>query len=204
MNDILFNNKNRIKDLIMSLSCDNKSKYDLIDFLENETNYFTLPFSLKGKFNLDGGLIDYALGVYETLSKLVELKGYNYSQDDIIITSLFHCLYKVGMYIITTKNVKEYNPTGSKFDELGHYDWVTKLMFAYNDNNTSLPYGDSGVKSYMLVSRYLSMSDEVILSIIYYNAWDNSEKLTDNLYNTFNNYPLISLLHCASVLTLGA
>ncbi len=203
MNDGLFDNRGRIKELIMSLSYDNQSKYNLIDFLEKETNYFSSPLSLKGKFSCSGGLMDYVLSTYDTLKQLVTIKGYNYSNDDLVVTSLFHILYKVNMYIVASKNVKEYHDAGVKFDELGHFDWKTKLVFEYS-GDTNLVYGDYGIKSYMLISRYLPLSDEEIMAIMYYNAWDNLDKLTDSMYNTFEKYPLISLLHCASILTLGA
>lgn len=204
MNDSLFNEKNEIIELIMSLNQDIKLKHNLVDYLVNNTDYFVSPFSTRYLFSYDGGLVSYCLKVYNNLSKLVNssILSTTYSNDVIITVSLFHALYKVGRYKKIIRNVKNYNDNGVKFDEMGHFDWTTKVEYVYNDERKDNLYGDLGFTSYMIISKYLPLSEDEILAIKYCNLWEDNRELNGDMYDVIKSCPLVALLNSAILLTM--
>ena len=52
---------------------------------------------------------------------------------------------------------------------MGHFDWTTKVEYVYNDERKDNLYGDLGFTSYMIISKYLPLSEDEILAIKYCN-----------------------------------
>lgn len=189
-------------ELIMTLNQDTDSKHNLIDYLNNETDFFTSPFTTKYQFSYTGGLVKYCLKVYDNLCKLVAINENDINEDTLIVVSLFHCLYKINSFKVISKNIKQYNPSGKKFDELGHFDWISEMGYTYNDEKTTNIYGEPGFSSYMIISRFLALTENEILAIKYFNIWEESKDFSGDIWNLLKQYPLITLLHCAIMMTL--
>ena len=85
---------NEQKELFINLlrSTNREGIEDLIDFLENKSDFFTAPASSKFHNNFEGGLLDHTLNVYKNFKKLLEMKNIQMEEDSIIITSLCHDL----------------------------------------------------------------------------------------------------------------
>ena len=188
----------------MNLNQPTEVKHKLIDYLVNETNFFTTPLTTRFEYSYEGGLLDYCLSVYNNLMGLIN-SGFSkntYNDDTLIIVSLFHTLYKIDMYKAVSKNVKVYCQDGNKIDELGHFNWEAQLIYDYNYDKTTNNYGDNGFTNYMIISRFLPLTEDEILAIKYFNLWEESKPFDNDTWRLVREHPLVSLLHCAITLTL--
>jgi hypothetical protein len=72
----------------------------LIDWLSNETDYFTSPSSTKYHGNYEEGLIDHCLNVYDSLALLnAEFGDNEYSEESLMVVALLHDMCKCNTYI---------------------------------------------------------------------------------------------------------
>lgn len=161
--------------------------------------FWTAPYSTKYQYCYMGGLADYSLATYKTLCTLCEEYDEKYEPRDLLLVGLFHCIAKSEYFERCVNNQKVYSQDGNKFDELGPYEWKSGLAFATRDVDKRYTAGGLGLTSYMILSRYVSLTEEAIMSIIYC-FYDND---TRDIYTLLRRFPLISLLHCASTLTLN-
>lgn len=78
----------------------------LIDYLETKTDFFTAPASTKYHNNVEGGLVDHCLNVYNNFSDLLGMKGVEMDEDSVVIVSLLHDLCKCNFYVREERNRK--------------------------------------------------------------------------------------------------
>lgn len=89
---------------------------NLIDFLENKSDFFTAPASTRFHNNFAGGLLLHSLNVYDNFKKLLELKpDIKVDEDSVIIASLCHDLCKVNYYTVEQRN-RKVNDKWEKYD----------------------------------------------------------------------------------------
>lgn len=98
------------------LKTNRKGIENLIDFLENKSDYFTAPASTKFHNDFTGGLMLHSLNVYDNFNKLLQLKPeISVKEDSVIIASLCHDLCKVNYYTIEQRN-RKVNDKWEKYD----------------------------------------------------------------------------------------
>lgn len=176
---------------------DNEEYTQLVDYLNR--GFWTSPYSTRYQYSYVGGLADYSLDTYNTLCELCKDYGENYSEKELLLVGLFHCIAKSEYFEQCVTNKKVYCVEGSKFDELGNFDWKSNIAFAVRDVENRYVAGDLGITSYMILSRYVSLTEGSIMAILY--CFYNDD--TRDIYTLLRRYPLISLIHCASTLTLN-
>ena len=184
---------------------DQEHKKSLCDFLVN-SDYFDAPLMTNTHFAFKGGLAKYSLEVVNMLYNLLGLKIFDkvgVGNDTLEILGLFHAINKVGYYEEYGKNEKVYSPSGSKFDDLGKFDWVTTKAYKVKDAEDRFTCGDLGLNSYMILKKFIPLNDEEILAIIHYNCGMDNGHSTRDLFEILNSNPLVALLHCASMLVLN-
>lgn len=152
---------------------------DLFNYLDNETNFFTSPASIKYHSSYTGGLVIHTLYVYDELRRLNELRGLSYSDETIIKVALCHDLCKIGLYEEFMRNEKKDG------------QWVSVPSYRITEAKDRYTAGDSGFTSYMIASRFLSFTDEEIIALC---NWAH-------LYN-IKNYPEVSSLLSKYPLTI--
>ena len=101
----------------------------LLNWLENDSDFFTCPASTKFHNNFEGGLCEHSINVYNRLKQLVVMAfGENYWEnlknkdgtnrtkeeidETLAIIGLLHDICKVNTYKTDYKNVKVYSPNG--------------------------------------------------------------------------------------------
>ena len=73
---------------------------DLIDFLENKSDFFKAPASTRFHGDHEGGLLEHSLKVYEILSYKCKnsVMPFDIPEESIILIGLLHDICKVNFY----------------------------------------------------------------------------------------------------------
>lgn len=160
---------------------------ELLDYMENQTDFFTAPASARYHSSFEGGLCEHSLNVYDCLCDLIdrprvqEVYELNYTDESLAIVALLHDLCKAGCYKTSTRNVKQ--PDGS---------WRQQVVYQFED---PLPFGH-GEKSVYLINRYMKLTHEEAFAIRYHMGFSGVEDNRD-VGKAFEMFPLAYFLHAA-------
>ena len=197
--DIMNENKEQFLELVGGIEREGFSKDDLVELLTN-SDFFIAPASTKYHGAYPGGLCEHCLDVYKELKMLSsKFPQYFYEEDTLRIVSLFHDISKTGLYKKDIRNKKFYHENGSKFDNLGLFDWVSEEVYSV-DHEHKFIYGNHEQTSEFLVRQYLPLTIEESVALLHHHGgmgWDSSQV---NITDIFNKYPLALLLHIADML----
>lgn len=196
--------RNRIIELVNQFDYLQEDKERLLDFLSN-SDFYDAPFTTEYQYSYPGGLAEYSLDVCENLKSLVNAYKLNevYSWQSLCVIGLFHALSKVNYFESYVKNEKVYSPNGTKFDNMGNFDWVSKQAFKVKDAKDRYTAGEMGFTSYMLLSRFIPLTDNEIMAIVHYNCGMDNGHSTKDIFEILKSYPLVALLHSAMMITLN-
>lgn len=180
-NDVTMNNRSEFESLIRSTKRCNAEK--LLEYLE-QTDFYTAPASRKDHLNIEGGLLQHSLNVYqlairiwEQLSTVAIMNDVN--RDNIVIASLLHDVCKADLYL-------------------------KQVDGGYLKNYSNFPAGH-GEKSVIQILRIgFPLTEAEILAIEYHmGAFRlplHSEEADQNYRAACNFSPLVSIIHCADTL----
>ena len=136
---------------------------DLIDWLENDTDFFTAPASTRPDYHGShpGGLAEHSANVYMILLQKARQFDLELGDDEIVISSLLHDVCKVNTY----------KPNMLKSGKLSD-----AKPYVVEDN---LPFGH-GEKSAYLVSQHIDLTTNEALLIRWHmgpfdSEWENYE-----------------------------
>jgi hypothetical protein len=168
--------------------CQGRAGIDkLLDYLTNNSDFFTAPASTRFHGSYVGGLCEHSLNVYHALKRnyisLCDTYDLQYSEETLVLVSLLHDVCKIGCYHQGTRNVKDENGV-----------WQKVPVFTYDD---PLPYGH-GEKSVYVISGFIRLSREEAFAIRYHMGFSDTENKT-NVGKTFEQYPLAFLLSVADM-----
>ena len=194
-------NKERFISLISSINRDNSDIEGLLNYLK-QTGYFEAPASTQYHSSYKGGLCDHDLKVYDILLHLTSTYAPDkYNLDTIKIIGLLHDVFKSTFYEQYIKNEKVYSSSGSKYDEMGKYDWIASKNFKVKDSKQRLLLGSKGFNSYYIVSSFIPLSQEETVAFVnQYSANDLNENTTD-LLPILHKYNLSVYLHSADIIS---
>lgn len=191
-------NKNDFIELIKGVERLSEEQSNYIIYFLNENGFFTAPASTNYHSCFDGGLCWHSLCVY---NRLLQLAGNNYDLDTIIIISLLHDIDKMFTYQRTAKNEKVYSENGSKYDELGRFDWVSKLSWARKPVENRFVFGTHGQNCAYLVSKLVPLTDDEYSAIVnHMGGMEEGAVPSVVLSEVFNRNKLALLLHTADML----
>lgn len=159
-----------------------------------DNGFFTAPASANHHGNYAGGLFDHSLNVFNRLNTLTKQCGLKWQrQDSPFIVGMFHDLCKIDQY----KLVQE--PTRCILDPLGCGDPVDipgKTHYEYNNDILLTGHGE---KSIILLSKFLTLTDEEILCIRYHmGAYQTDE--WSQFDAAIRKYPNVLYTHMADML----
>lgn len=163
---------------------------ELLDYLENKSDFFTAPASTKFHGAYAGGLCEHSVNVYDCLCDYLarprtqELYGLEYSQETAAVVALLHDICKTGCYKAGTRNVKN-EATGQ---------WEKVPTFFYEDN---LPYGH-GEKSVYIISGFMRLTREEAMAIRWHMGFSGGED-KNMVGKALEQYPLAFALSVADM-----
>ena len=152
------------------------------------SDFFIAPASRFYHRAYPGGLCAHSLSVYHELVRLLKL--YNlydqYSESSIRIVSLFHDISKTNFYEKFLRNVK---------DDQGN--WIQIDDYRIADGSKRFTIYDHAVNSFMIVNKFVELSDEESAAICMHMADMDRHGFNSDSSAIFSKYPLASLLHMA-------
>ena len=157
---------------------------ELIDYIENETEWLTAPASTRFHLCKENGLLEHSVNVAETLIRIKDTLYPLIEDESCVIVALLHDLGKVGMpgeplYIKNkpTENQRRagYGPT-----------------YPYSFNN-DLTYLSVPIRSLYLALPFLPLTEEETQAIAYHDG----QYVDDNRSVAKNERPLTLMLQYA-------
>lgn len=203
-------NKNRFLNIVKSITREGMNMDRLLAQLEH-SDFFEAPASAIYHNAFKGGLCEHCLNVYDTLVDFCEAiypdqcdefgnfiaKTCPYSEDTLKIVALFHDFDKMNKYERTVQNKKIYSETGSKYDEMGKFDWVSVPGYKRKDVKDTFVLGTHGENSCYMTETFIPLSAEEHAAITAHHAvYDNPKLDTTAIYS---RYHLACLLHVADL-----
>ena len=163
---------------------------ELLDYLENKSDFFTAPASARFHGAYAGGLCDHSVNVYRCLEaylareRVMEAYGMVYPPESAAFAGLLHYLCKIGCYRAGSRNVKN-DATGQ---------WEKVPTFFYEDK---LPYGH-GEKSVYIVSGFMRLTREEAMAIRWHMGFSGPED-DRTVGQALQQYPLAFALATADM-----
>jgi hypothetical protein len=206
----IYKNKERFLAIVRSITREGVNMERLIAQLEG-SDFFEAPASAIYHNAFRGGLCAHCLNVYDTLVDFCEAmypdvydeneqfvsKGSPYSDDTLKIVALFHDFDKMNKYERTVQNKKIYSETGTKYDEMGKYDWVSVPGYKRKDDKDVFTIGTHGENSVYMTETFIPLSTEEHCAIVcHHSKYDNPNLNTTGIYS---KYHLACLLHIADM-----
>ena len=165
-----------------------EGKEDFLNWLQI-TDFYHAPASANNHGNYESGLVEHSLQVYFNLISLVNSSGINIPSETFAIVALTHDICKANFYQATTRNVKINGV------------WIQEPYFSIEDK---FPIGH-GEKSVIILQKFMELTDEEIMAIRWHMAgFDDSARSYAGglaLSKALQFYPLITLLHCADLIS---
>lgn len=196
-------NKERFLSLINQINIPGADIQGLIQFLES-SDFFIAPASTKYHSNFDGGLCQHSLNVYDSLIDLYEANKHllqtQYEPSTLIAVALLHDISKANFYEKSIGNKKIYSDQGSKHDNMGKFDWVAVESWVVREPENRFLAGTHEENSMLLVSRYIPLNQEEIVSILNHHCHTNDGNQFYDQSAVMNTFPLLTLLHTADVI----
>lgn len=206
----ILHNKTRFLNLVTSIQREGIDMTRLIAQLEG-SDFFDAPASAMYHNAFRGGLCQHSLNVYDTLVDFCEAlyppecddmenivaRTCPYSEDSLKIVALFHDFDKMNKYERTVKNQKNYWEGGSKYDEMGKYDWVSVPGYKKKEDKDVFTIGTHGENSTYMTETFIPLSAEEHCAILnHHSVYDNPK---NNITGIYNKYHLACLLHLADM-----
>ena len=166
------------------------------------SQFFTSPASTKYHNAFEGGLVDHSLNVYYNLKSLVNAKHLTEEipEESIIICGLLHDISKMGYYEKSIRNKKVYSESGSKFDTLGNFDWVSEEVYSKIPDKERFVYGNHEETSEFMVRQYIPLKLSESIAILNHHGGKGYDSTGIDISPMYCRYPLANLLHVADMI----
>jgi len=157
---------------------------ELMEFIENETEWLTAPASTRFHLCRESGLLEHSINVAETLISIKNTLYPLIDDESCVIVALLHDLGKVGMpkEPLYLKNKPTENQRRAGYGPTYPYSY-----------NNSLTYLSVPIRSLYLALPYISLSEEETQAIAYHDG----QYVDDNRSVAKNEKPLSLLLQYA-------
>jgi len=157
---------------------------ELMDYIENETEWLTAPASTRFHLCRESGLLEHSINVAETLIRIKNTLYPLIEDESCVIVALLHDLGKVGMpgEPLYLKNKQTENHRNTRYGS----------AYPYSFNN-GLTYLSVPIRSLYLALPLLPLSAEETQAIAYHDG----QYVDDNSSVAKNERPLTLLLQYA-------
>lgn len=166
---------------------------DLLEHLQNETDFFYAPCSTRYHLSIEGGLVKHSLHVDNIFDVLCETFMPSFPVESRHICALFHDLCKYHCY----DPVKKSRKTGRLLPN-GKPEWEDYMGYDFVEE---FPYGH-GEKSVYLLQKFIKLTDEEAMAIRWHMGFSDStfKGGQQSVSNAMKLYPIITLLHSADII----
>lgn len=148
---------------------------NLMDHLENNTEWLTSPASTRYHCSYEGGLIEHSVNVAEVIIKLKKILAPEISIGSAALVGLLHDCGKQGQYIMKPPTVKQQQ-----------YGYPGSIVY-----NEDIVYMEHEARSLKIISKFLDLSEEEWAAIEYHNQpWNGTS-------SAFRKNKLMTLLQNA-------
>lgn len=157
----------------------------LLDWMVNNTDFFTAPASTRFHGACECGLVMHSLNVYHALHDMYYTD--EESEETFAIIALLHDLCKANFYKVGTRNVK--NEETGKWEKIPCYQ-IDDLF----------PYGH-GEKSVFLIERFMKLRTAEAIAIRWHmGGFDDAARGGSFAISAaYDKYPLAVKLHIADL-----
>lgn len=178
--DQINQNKIRYIELLTHLNIDLTKLTKYLDM--ERVDFFKKPFTQNNEGAYFGGLCEHALKMYDEVTRLANIyfPG-RYSEQDIIIVTLFKDLYKAELFEPYTKKVKN-DATNT---------WDDTLAFRTKESGMRPVFGDVGFSSYMIAKKFIDLDKDDLIEAFCYSSPSSQYDL--DIHNIRTDYPLVTL-----------
>ena len=157
---------------------------NLINFMENETDYLNSPASTRFHLCRPQGLLEHSVNVAENMLRFRDAVAPEIDEESCIITALIHDLGKAGMpgnpqYIANEPTPKQ-----------KQYGFPASVPYRMNEN---LVYLSVPVRSLYLALNYITLSESEVQAVMYHDG----QYVDDNKSVATKETPLLLLLQYA-------
>lgn len=166
---------------------------ELLDYLENNTDFFDAPCSTRYHLSVEGGLVYHSLHVYQKFNALCKTFYPVFPEESIAICALFHDLCKYHCYDPCKRSRK----TGRTLPN-GKPEWEDYMGYEFSEE---FPYGH-GEKSVYLLQKFMKLTDEEAMAIRWHMGYSDAtfKGGMQSVSNAMKIYPVIALLHSADMI----
>ena len=203
-------NQERFLSLVTSINREGVNIDRLVNQLIN-SDFFYAPASARYHNAFPGGLCAHCLNVYDNLVAFTNAMFPNkineetnevistcpFSEDSLKIVALFHDFDKMNKYERTVNNKKIYSENGSKYDEMGKFDWVSVPGWKRKDNQDVFSVGTHAETSVYMTETFIPLSPEEWAAIISHDGVFGNPKL--DVTSVYSKYNLACMLHIADM-----
>ena len=152
-----------------------------------ETGFFLSPASAKYHGAYEGGLFDHSFAVMNFLVELSEKNDLRWKRaESPFIIGMFHDLCKIDNY--------RHPVIGESLDGYKVYD---EYNWEYNPDTTLKGHGD---KSVILLSQYMTLTEEEIMCICYHMGAFTDKEEWNSYTKAVYKYPNVLWTHHADML----
>ena len=157
---------------------------ELMEFMENETEWLTAPASTRFHLCRESGLLEHSVNVAETLIRIKNTLYPMIEDESCVIVAFLHDLGKVGMpgEALYLKNRPTENQRRAGYGPTYPYSY-----------NNELTYLSVPIRSLYLALPYIALSEEETQAIAYHDG----QYVEDNRSVAKNERPLTLLLQYA-------
>lgn len=157
---------------------------ELINFIENETEYLTAPASTRFHLCKEQGLLEHSVNVAENMLKIRGALAPEIDEESCIITALIHDLGKAGM-----PGNPQYIPN-EPTPRQKQYGYGPSVPYRFNEK---LTYLSVPLRSLYLALPHITLSESEVQAIMYHDG----QYVDDNKSVATKETPLLLLLQYA-------
>ena len=108
---------------------------------------------------------------------------------------------QINTYEPKIRTKKIYSETGSKYDNLGRFDWVAEQSWGFIDERERFLYGNHEENSEFMVRYYIPLTLEESIAILHHHNGKGYDSTQQDLSRIMHEYPLLTLLHVADMIS---
>ena len=107
----------------------------------------------------------------------------------------------MNFYEPSIRNVKVYSDTGSKYDNLGRFDWIAEETYQTINEKKRFQYGNHEENSEFMIRCFIPLTLEESIAILHHHGGKGFDSTQQNISYITSVNPLLALLHAADYIS---